>query len=228
MKIDAVLALVKPHLAADANLDTLKATILAADKGAKDKAAKDKAAKDRQEAYDKARDSMSDEEKKAFDAMPDGEEKDKVAKDRRAKDENTDPEHTNDEDIDAEDNDLSEAESGTPSKTGASKKPAVDSADIDRRVATAVAAAVSKRDGLHLAQTEVEPILGKRTFDSAGAAYKAGLEALGVDLTDIPESAYRAVLKMAKDRAPAAPVVAMDAAGSAELAKLIPNLNRLP
>lgn len=220
MKLDAVLALVKPFLATDAKPDEIKAVIIAADKGAKDKAAKDKAAKDRKEAYDKARDSMSDKDKEAFDAMPDGEEKDKVAKDACA----GDPEHTNDEDVDAEDNDLTQAEPGTPSKGGANKKPAVDSAEVDRRIK----AAVTARDELHAAQREVEPIVGQRTFDDAGAAYKAGLEALGVDLEGVPESAYRAMLRLAKDRSSAVPVVAMDSASAAEVAKLIPNINRLP
>ena len=221
MKLADVLALVKPFLAADAKPDEIKAAIIAADKGAKDKAAKDKAAKDRKEAYDKARDAMDEEEKKAFDAMPDGEEKDKVAKDAVCP---QDPEHTNDEEIDAEDNDLSQAESGTPSKGGANKKPTVDSAEVDRRIKIAVAA----RDELHAAQREVEPIVGQRTFDSAGAAYKAGLEALGVDIEGVPESAYRAMLKFAKDRGAAAPApIATDAASEAAVLKLIPNLNRL-
>lgn len=220
MKLADVLALVTPFLAADAKPDEIKAAIIAADKGAKDKAAKDKAAKDRKEAYDKARDSMSDKDKEAFDAMPDGEEKDKVAKDACE----GDPEHTNDEDVDAEDNDLSQAESGTPSKGGANKKPTVDSAEVDRRIKAAVAA----RDELHAAQREVEPIVGQRTFDSAGAAYKAGLEALGVDLDGVPEAAYRAMLKLAKDRGATAPApIATDAASEAAVLKLIPNLNRL-
>lgn len=227
MKLDAVLALVKPFLATDAKPDEIKAAILAADKKAKDefpdkdKAAKDKAAKDRQEAYDKARDSMGKDEKEAFDAMSD-EDKDKCVKDRAAKDENDDPERTNDEDVDAEDNELEQAESGTPSKGGANKKPALDSAMVQKIVAKAVAA----RDELHSATAEVAPIVGARTFDSAGAAYKAGLEALGVDLTGVPEGAYRAMLRLAKDRSVPAPI-AMDSASVAEVQKLIPNYNRL-
>lgn len=222
MKLDAVLALVKPFLAVDAKPDEIKAAILAADKGAKDKAKdefpeKDKAAKDKA-GYDK----MSKDEKEAFDAMSE-EEKDKVvAKDKGAKDkDDTDPEGT-DADVDAEDNDLSQAESGTPSKGGANKKPAMDEATVSKIVAAAVAA----RDELHAAQAEVAPIVGARAFDSAGAAYKAGLEALGADLDGVPEGAYRAMLRLAKDRSAPAPI-AMDSASVAEVAKLIPNYNRL-
>lgn len=217
MKISAVVAAIVPFLAADKKPEDVLAAVLAADKKAKDefpdKAAKDKAAKDRKSAHDKARDSMSEDEKKAFDAMSD-EEKDKAAKDKADND-------AEDADVDAED-DLAAPESGTPAKTGANKAPAMDSAEVDRRIAAAVAA----RDELHTATREVEPIVGKRTFDSAGDAYKAGLEALHVDLTGIPASAYRAVLTLARDRAAPAPI-AMDSESVAEVAKLIPNYNRL-
>lgn len=224
MKLDDVLALIKPHLATDAKLDALKIEIMAADKGAKDKAKDEfpdkdaeKKAKDRKSAHDKARDSMSAKDKAAFDAMSD-EEKDKVACDKDG-----DPEGTNDEEVDAEDNDLTDTESGTPSKGGANKKPAMDEATVQRIVADAVGA----RDELHTAAREVEAIVGRRTFDNAGDAYKAGLEALGVDLTGVPPAAFPAMLKLARDRAvPAAPI-AMDAAGAAEVVKLIPNYNRL-
>lgn len=200
MKLDAVLALVKPFLAADAKPDEIKAAILAADKKAKDAEPKDP---------------------KAEDADP----KDPKAEDKGAKDsDNTDPEATNcDEDIDAEDNDLTQAEPGTPSKGGASKRPAMDEATVAKIVAKAVAA----RDELHTAHAEVAPIVGARTFDSADSAYKAALEALRVDLTDVPESAYRAVLKLAKDRQPTLSPIAFDSANEAEVLKLIPNYNRL-
>lgn len=223
MKLDAVLALIKPFLATDAKPETIKAAILAADKGAKDAEA-DKVAKDKKAGWDKARDAMSDEDKKAFDAMSD-EDKDKAC----AKDENLDPEGT-DEDVDGMDNDLSQAESGTPSKGGANKAPAKDKEPKGMDAATVeqiVARAVAGRDALHTAQLEVAPIVGVRAFDKASDAYKAGLEALGVDVTGIPAAAFPAMLKLAKDRQPKAPVIANDEAQSAEIAKLIPNLNRL-
>jgi hypothetical protein len=205
MKLTDVLALVKPFLAVDAKPDEIKAAILAADKAAKDKA--------KDEAEDPERTNDADPEKDEPKA------KDKGAKDK-AKDKDMD---ADDEDVDAEDNELEQAEPSTPSKGGASKKPAVDSAEVDRRIKAAVAA----RDELHAAQREVEPIIGARTFDRASAAYKAGLEALGVDLEGVPESAYRAVLRLAKDRGTAPAPIAMDSASEAEVLKLIPNYNRL-
>jgi len=171
----------------------------------------DKAAKDRKAARD-ARKSARDARKAARDSR-------KAARDKRAKNANTDPEHTND-------NELEQATTGTPAKTGESKSGAtMDSAEVDRRIA----AAVASRDELHRASREVESIVGVRAFDSAGDAYKAALEHLGVDIKDVPPSAYRALLTLAKDRAStAAPApYALDSASAAEIAAKIPNLNRL-
>jgi len=207
MKLDAVLALVKPFLAADAKPDEIKAAILAADKKAKDAAECTDPERTNDEFPEK-------DEPKGKDKGAKDEEKDEPkGKDKGAKDE---------DDVDAEDNDLTQAEAGTPSKGGASKKPAMDSAEVDRRIAAAVAA----RDELHAATAEVAPIVGPRAFDSAGAAYKAGLEALGVDLEGVPEGAYRAMLRLAKDRSAPAPI-AYDSASVTEVTKLIPNYNRL-
>jgi hypothetical protein len=169
----------------------------------------DKAAKDRKAARD-ARKAARDSRKTARDAR-------KAARDKRAKDANTDPERTND-------NELENAETGTPSKGGEGKSGAVDSAEVDRRIAAAVVA----RDELHTASREVEPIVGVRAFDSAGDAYKAALEHLGVDIAGVPPSAYRALLKLAKDKHTAAPPsFALDAASQADIAAKIPHLNRL-
>lgn len=223
MKLNAVLAAVAPFLATDKKSDEVKKAILTADKAAKDAAgseesvAKDKAAKDRKAAHDKARDKMNAEDKAAFDAMSD-EEKDKVAKDG-----NDDPEGTNDAEPDVEDEEL-KGDPSTPSKGGKSEKPALDSAEVDRRIAAAVGA----RDAIHTALREVEPILGVVAFDSAGDAYRAALAHLKVDVKGIHESALPAMLRLAKTQAQtAAPVQAMDSASIAEIQKLIPNYNRL-
>ena len=143
----------------------------------------------------------------------------KAARDKRAKDSNLDPEHTND-------NNLENAETGTPTKGGKSESGgALDSATVTKMITDAVTA----RDELHAAVRDVEPIVGLRAFDSATNAYKAALEHLGVDLNGVPPSAYRTVLKIAKDRAGtvATPSFAMDSADEAEIAARIPHLNRL-
>ncbi len=208
MKLDALLALVTPFLAVDAKPDVIKAAILAADKAAKDKA--------KDEFPDKDKD-----EPKAKDGDPKDEPK---AKDKGAKDKDNDPEGTDkDVDVDGKDNELANADPSTPSKGGKSEKPAMDSAEVDRRIAAAVAA----RDELHTATREVEPVVGKVAFDSAPKAYRAALDAMHVDLTGIPDSALGAVFKLARDRSGTPSPIAMDSASVAEVAKLIPNYNRL-
>src|ERR1700747_293891 len=170
----------------------------------------DKAAKDRKAARD-ARKAARDSRKGARDSR-------RGARDKRAKDAaNLDPEGTND-------NSLSKADPSTPAKGGKSEAGAMDAAAVSKVVAEAVAA----RDELNRAAREVEPIVGIRAFDSAGDAYKAALETLGVDITDVPPSAYRAMLNLAKDKRVSAPhTVTMDSADAAAIAAKIPHLNRL-
>lgn len=76
-------------------------------------------------------------------------------------------------------------------------------------------AAVKRWTEIRTAEQECRPILGEIVAqDSAEAVYKMALDAKGVDLTDAPPSAYRALVKMAlaQDQAPQTPRVAMDSA----------------
>lgn len=76
-------------------------------------------------------------------------------------------------------------------------------------------AAVKRWTEIRTAEQECRPILGEIVAqDSAEAVYKMALDAKGVDLTDTPPSAYRALVKMlqAQDQAPQNPRVAMDSA----------------
>jgi hypothetical protein len=249
MKLAQVIALAAAggFLATDKKPEDLLAHVLAEDKKAKDKPAYDRARDEAEEAEDamgeacdskagamdsaeekedegkgedkaaKDRKAARDARKAARDSRKAARDSRKAARDKRAKDANTDPERTND-------NELENAETGTPSKGGESKSGAMDAATVTKMVADAVAA----RDELHRATREVEPIVGVRAFDSAGAAYKAALEQLGVDIAGVPESAYRALLTLAKDKHTAAPPsFALDAASQADIAAKIPHLNRL-
>lgn len=211
MKIAAVLKVIAPFLAADKKPEEVQAAILAADKAAKDKAAKDKAAKDAAGSGLGARE-LEEKDKPNGDKDPDAEDRD------------DDPEHTNDEDMDAEDEDVNCGDPSTPGGSRAGGKTAIDSAEVDRRIAKAVAA----RDALHTATREVEPVVGVQAFDSAGKAYRAALDKLGVDHKGVPDRALPSMFKLAKDKAqaPAAPVV-MDSAGVQGLEKLIPGYGRL-
>lgn len=76
-------------------------------------------------------------------------------------------------------------------------------------------AAVKRWTEIRTAEQECRPILGEIVAqDSAEAVYKMALDAKGIDLTDTPPSAYRAMVKMAlaQDQAPQTPRVAMDSA----------------
>ena len=76
-------------------------------------------------------------------------------------------------------------------------------------------AAVARMTAIRTAEQECRPILGEIVAqDSAEAVYKMALDAKGIDLTDTPPSAYRALVKMAlaQDQAPQTPRVAMDSA----------------
>lgn len=225
------------------------------DKRAKDRKARDeKRAEDR-----KARDKARDEARKAEDAKRAADRKardEKCAEDRKARDEkfgedrDDDPEHTNDADVlkacdadmdeekkaedeaeeKAEDEDYTQgADPSTPGGSRAGGKTAVDSAEVDARIAAAVKAERERGAALRVALDEVAPILGKVTFDSAPAAYRAALTQMKVDHKGVPDAGLQAVLKIATDRArsPVAPVRAADAATVSAMDSLIPGYSRL-
>lgn len=259
MKLSQILKVAAPFLAADKKPEDLEAAIRAADasmpgntassKEIMDKRAKDRKARDEKRAADrKARDEEIEEKRKAEDAKRAADRKardEKVAQDRAARDaaldRDDDPEHTNDAAMDAEEKDEEKTEreaededyssAGNPSTPGGNRggKPAVDSAEVDRRIAAAVAETRAASAALAEAQREVEPIVGRRAFDSAGAAYRAALKQLGVDVpSTVNDSALPAMLKLAKDRADTStPSVALDGAGVAALDKVIPGYSRL-
>lgn len=174
----------------------------------------DKAAKDRKAARD-SRKGARDARKGARDAR-------KVARDKRAKDRDDDPEGTNATD----ENYMEGADPSTPGGSRAGGKTAIDSAEVDRRIA----AAVASRDALHAARTEVEPIIGRVTFDSAEAVYRAALDHLKVEHKDVPAAGLPQMLKLAKDsaaRVASAAPAPLDTAGLAALSAAIPGYGRL-
>lgn len=202
--------------AMDSKMEAADAEEEKADEGKSDKATKDrKAARD-------ARKGARDARKAARDARKGA--RDKRAKDR-AKDGNLDPEHTN-PGGGAGDGELETADPNPPGGPREKGETAVDKKAMD----AAIAAAIADRDALHVARAEVAPILGVTTFDKAGDTYRTALTKLGVDTAGVPDSALRAMLTLAKDRATAAtaaPASAMDAATSKAVAAAIPGLNRL-
>lgn len=91
-------------------------------------------------------------------------------------------------------------------------------------------AAVQRMTAIRTAEQECRPILGEIVAqDSAEAVYKMALDAKGIDLTDTPPSAYRAMVKMAlaKDQAPQTPRVAMDSAAQKSFRDRFPHLPKV-
>lgn len=88
-------------------------------------------------------------------------------------------------------------------------------------------AAVKRWTEIRTAEQECRPILGEIVAqDSAEAVYKMALDAKGVDLTDTPPSAYRALVKMAlaQEQAPQTPRVAMDSAAQKSFRDRFPHI----
>lgn len=197
------------------------------EKVAKDRKARDEAAFEKKTADRKARDEKCAADRKARD---------------KAMDEKDDPEGTNDAaydaEMDKEAKDESEAEKkgedaempGDPStpggnRGGSNSNPAIDSGEVDKRIA----AAVAKDRALTTARADVAPVIGVVALDSAAAVYRAGLKGLGVDAATVTdEAALQSMFKMAKDRAttPSAPVV-MDSAAMSSMEQIIPGYGRL-
>lgn len=254
LKLESVLKVLTPFFASDKKPEEIQAALTAAadampgeagsSEAVKDKRAKDRAARDEQRAKDRAaRDAEMEKEDKAKDA--------KIAADRTARDaafekacDELDPEKTNDADTmkandadmdkeakdekEVEDSEMpANADPSTPSKGASSEKPALDSAKVAEQIAVAVAAEREAGKALRIALDKVAPVLGKVTFDSAHEAYRAGLTKLAVDHKGVADSALSALFEVATRKAPAPAVLVQDAAGAADIVKLIPNINRL-
>jgi hypothetical protein len=161
-----------------------------------------KAAKDKRAADKKAMDEAEEEEKKKKEA------EDKKAADKKARD----SKGAKDEPPDFE---------GKPK--GAEDKKAMDAAisDAENR-------AVARVTAIYAARDEVRPVVGEIAMacDSAAQVYKFALDAAGVDLKEVPESAYRALFR-ALPKTKATPTIAMDAAGAADFEKRFPNVARI-
>ena len=87
---------------------------------------------------------------------------------------------------------------------------------------------MARMNAIAQAREDVRPIIGilPLAMDSAAGIYKLALDHKGVDLTDVPASAYRALLKAIPKAAPARKSVAMDAAGAVSLETRFPALAR--
>jgi uncharacterized protein len=235
MKKSALIAALAPFMAKDADMLAVDAAIvaLATDgKKAKDDNANklDREENDKARAQDKAKDEAPTKgEKDDTDANDEsGAEETVKGKDKKAKDEA--PTKGEKDDTDANDEmdlDDESAEDELPEgPKGGAKKPVPSKPTVDA-VNEAVTAALAARDALHSARREVETIIGVVGYDTASEVYKAALTKLGVDTAGVHESAYPALLKMAKDKAPSAALAADGDAKVSSMAAAFPHLARL-
>lgn len=114
--------------------------------------------------------------------------------------------------------------SGTP--PAPVTKQAMDAA-LARAQKDGEQAAVKRWTEIRTAEQECRPILGEIVAqDSAEAVYKMALDAKGIDLTDTPPSAYRALVKtaLAQEQAPQTPRVAMDSAAQKSFRDRFPHI----
>lgn len=104
-------------------------------------------------------------------------------------------------------------------------KPAMDSATVKRMIADAEKRGAARVAAIEVAKRDVFPHVGELIgHDSAESIYKVALDAAGVDLKDVPKSAYKAMVAMlpkpgaqiAQDRRSVAPQGKLD--------KIVPNL----
>lgn len=222
----AVTAVIRPRLAADAKVDISKALAdvdgksLAMD-GAPKKVAtalhklvKPHLAADKALDLDDLVAAISTITPLALDEDKMGEdEEDHEDKDKTAEDGDPDPKDAKEAAEDEDDDDDKD------------DKPAMDSATVKRMIADAEKRGAARVAAIEVAKRDVFPHVGELIgHDSAESIYKVALDAAGVDLKDVPKSAYKAMVAMlpkpgaqiAQDRRSVAPQGKLD--------KIVPNL----
>lgn len=91
-------------------------------------------------------------------------------------------------------------------------KPAMDARTVKNMVEAARRSALSEAAAIRTAEREVQSVVGELVaMDSASAVYKAGLEAMGVDVAKLPASAYGETFRAVKAARDAVPSIAQDA-----------------
>lgn len=148
------------------------------------------------------------------DKKPDkAEDEDEDDKDKKAEDEDDedDPDKAEDEDDEKDDD-------------------KVDKKAMDAALKAVERNTIKRMNSIRDAEEEVRPLIGAVVAqDSAEAVYKLALDAAKVDLTDVPPSAYRALVRMHKQtQVSKAPVhIALDAASDKSFADRYPTAGKL-
>ena len=122
-----------------------------------------------------------------------------------------------------------EAEEAEKAKSGAQDDDPQDDPKVPKvtkgAMDAAIDAAVKGVHALHQARRDVAPLVGEVALDSAEQVYKFALDQLGVDVTGVHASAYRAMVMLAADRKPVARI-AQDAASIQSTGDMFPALSR--
>ena len=108
-------------------------------------------------------------------------------------------------------------------QNGKAEKPAMDAAAI---AAKAEKQAMAKFNAIRKAERAVAPLVGEvAAMDSAEAVYRFAMDSVGINYKGVHPSAYPALIEMhQRAQANVQPArVAMDAAATSELAKIMPN-----
>lgn len=107
-------------------------------------------------------------------------------------------------------------------------KKAMDAAILTAAVKSETAA-IARMTALRQAEKDVRPIIGEieTAMDSAADVYKLALDHLKVDLTGVPDSAYRALLLALPKPDSKTPIAQDSAASRGALVKMFPGIARI-
>lgn len=139
-------------------------------------------------------------------------------------------------------NDMNKAEIPTKSAND-DKEDMVDKTAMDKAIALAVDAArkqtakdveastIARLRGIHEAEELVKPLVGKLNgaFDSAESVFKMALDSMKIDIKGVHSSAYKAVLMAHAKIAETRPNLATDSAIAppSDMAECFPNVHRI-
>jgi len=106
------------------------------------------------------------------------------------------------------------------------KKPAMDAAQVQLAIDSAVKIAKSDMEALHQARKDVAPLVGEVAMDSAEAVYKFALDNAKIDTKGVHPSAFKSLVSMLKTTKDHVHVVTMDSNLRRQTAEKIPGINR--
>ncbi len=200
----------------------------------KEKEARDKKARDSETEEDRAeREKKEARDKKARDKAA----RDKAAKDKAARDAEGEEEKEKREKKEAEDRAAKDAEEKEEKdKEEREKEKAEDKKAMDAAIKAAVSQTQKEMrqaaTALREAEQLVKPVCGELLAqDSAEDVYRYLFKQQGIEIDGVDPSAYKAMAKMAVDRAlnkpKPSPLLAHDSAASADFAKRFPDASRI-